>query len=72
MLLRLSDGLDDGDGILQLCSKGVTSSTSTSLLRVCVRITAPPYPAAISSITRSVARASPRALWSPPGSFWLR
>ena len=31
-----------------------------------------PLPAAISSISRSVARASPRALWSPPGSFWLR
>ena len=25
---------------------------------------------AISSISRSVARASPRALWSPPESFW--
>ncbi len=29
------------------------------------------YPEAISSISRSVASASPRALWSPPGSFWL-
>jgi transketolase len=28
-------------------------------------------PSAIRWINRSVARASPRAVWSPPGSFWL-
>ncbi len=27
-------------------------------------------PSAIRSIRRSVARASPIAVWSPPGSFW--
>jgi cobalamin biosynthesis Mg chelatase CobN len=26
---------------------------------------------AIRSIRRRVARASPRAVWSPPGSFWF-
>ncbi len=56
------DEWDAGDGAI-----GGARAWPASVARLRV---IPQAPLAIRSIRRSVALASPTAVWSPPGSFW--